>query len=148
MGRLLKKIPRDLNDLPSRYETRLDLVNAICKDQHVLDLVKQVRPLPGEPTIDFTDPVSGLMKSLFMGTSWRLTLFGCAFMLNTYKSYSARHESNLRIGGRVLLNLGRIIRGPWHVHNMLVYVWDQQVHFELAMFDGDVCRFVDFNAPK
>jgi hypothetical protein len=120
----------------------------MCSDQHVLDLIKKVRPLPGEPMMDFTDPALGLTRSLFMGTGWKLTLFGCAFMLNAYRSYSLRHEANLRINGHVLINLGRIIRGPWHVHNMIVYVWDQEMHFELAMFDGDVHRFVEFNGPK
>ena len=46
------------------------------------------------------------------------------------------------------MHIGRIINGPWHVNNSAVFVWDQLIHFELSMFDGDLHRFVDFHSPK
>lgn len=148
MARSSKKNHTDLNDLPDGWETKDDLVRIMAVDRLVLDAIKNLATLPGTAAMDFSDPAKGLMKNLFMGAGWQLTLFGCAFMLGLYKSYALRHESNLRINGRVLVNLGRIIRGPWRVHNHTVYVWDQHAYFELSMFDGDIHRYVDFNAPK
>lgn len=46
--------------------------------------------------------------------------------------------------GRVLINMGRIARGPWHCSGTRLWVFDQGVHFELAMFDGHAHGLVDF----
>ena len=93
-------------------------------------------------------PEMHLMAHVFVFNSWQLTLFGKHLLSSTYKHWSMKNANNARVNGRILLNMGPIMRSPWHLQNSEIVVWMPEAHFELAMFDGDVHRFVDFNAPK
>jgi len=73
---------------------------------------------------------------------------GALLLGRTYKHWTIHNSANASMTGRVIVGMNRLIHGPWHAHNTTITVWDQFLHFELAMFDGDLHRFVDFKAPR
>jgi hypothetical protein len=133
MARLSLKSKHDLNDLPTGWSSRQELLSHLCSIAVDTDISMQIN----------------LHRSkIFAGTSWQLSAIGRDMLGRLYKTYVIKHEANARVNGRVLMNIGRIINGPWHVNNTAMFVWDQSVYFELSMFDGDLHRFVDFRSPK
>lgn len=92
--------------------------------------------------------VDGWLKSSFLPGGWQLTNVGMDIMSKTYNSYVNENANNVLITGKVLINMGRITNGPWHARGRRVWTFSQDLHFELAMFDGDMRRFVDFYVPK
>jgi hypothetical protein len=133
MARLSKKSQQDLNDLPSGWSSRQVLLAHLCDTDIDQDISKQIRDQ---------------RSKIFVGTGWQLSSFGCAMLGKLYKPYVIANDSNALVTGRILMNLGRLINGPWHVHGRSMIVWDQSVYFELSMFDGNLHQFVDFRSPK
>ena len=88
--------------------------------------------------------VDGFVRILFMKNSWQLTSWGAVAMISVCQSWTLEHDDNAVINGRILLNMGKIIKSPWYNRGRHVYVWNQGVHFEMQMFDGSIRRFVDF----
>lgn len=115
-----------LPDLPDGWSTREDLARIVA---------------PG------TD-VDEWVKSVFLPGGWQLTNVGMDIMSRAYNSYVNEHANNSYMTGKVLINMGRITNGPWHARGHRIWTFNQDMHFELAMFDGDVRRFVDFYVPK
>jgi hypothetical protein len=145
MGKLLKKNPQDLNDLPSGWITREELIQLIIRDPNAKRIWNELAlaKIPGRVNIEDLRLIS-----LFNPNSWRLTRFGGKFLSMVYTHWGLCNDTNLRVNGRILVNTGRILHAPWDIKNSTVTVWNQQTHFELAMFDGDIRRFVDFYVPK
>ena len=133
MVRLSKKTQQDLNDLPLGWSSRAELINHLIEGQNDDAVVREIRQN---------------LSKIFVGTSWQLSSFGCAVISGLYKTYVSNNDNNARMTGRILMSLGGIIRGPWYVYNRSIFVWDQNTHFELSMFDGDLHRFVEFHSPK
>lgn len=95
------------------------------------------------------DSAKGWLANLFVQNGWQLTMFGAVLLSSTYKHWTIRNDANASVTGRVIVNMNRLIHGPWYTHhNTKIMVWDQFLHFELAMFDGNLHRFVDFKAPR
>lgn len=122
------------------------MINMICLDPRVMEMVRNIATLPGEIPINPVSPSEDLVRLMFVGTGWQLTMFGFAFMVNAYKSYSVGNQDNRVLKGRILVNLGRIVNGPWNVHGPTVHLWDQTSYFELSMFDGSLDHYVGFHA--
>lgn len=141
MGKLLKKNPQAPNDLPSGWITREELIQLIIRDPNA-------KRIWNESALGRVNIEDLRLISLFNPNSWRLTRFGGKFLSMAYTHWRLCNDNNLQVNGRILVNTGRILHAPWDIHNSTVTVWNQQTHFELAMFDGDMRRFVDFYVPK
>jgi len=133
MARLSKKIQLDLNDLPTGWSSRQVLLAHLCDNDIDPDISRQIREQ---------------RSKIFVGTGWQLSSFGFEMLRRLYKPYVISNDTNAVVTGRILMNLGRLINGPWYVYNRAIVVWDQSIYFELSMLDGDLHRFVDFRAPK
>jgi hypothetical protein len=148
MARSSKKNPQDLNDLPAGWSTREELALLICQDPDAVAAWNRHVRLGAKQRYSEDDPVKGWTSNLFVQNSWQLTMFGSALLGSTYKHWIIRNDANARLTGRVIVNMNRLINGPWHAHNTSIRVWDQYLNFELAMFDGNLHQFVDFRSPR
>lgn len=138
--------------IPIGWETKSQLIQRMLDDEFA---VKSWNMAISDPTLltPMTDTDGSTIaiwsKQLFLQNSWQLTLFGCTFLCSVYKDYYInKHNANYRTNGRILINLSKLVNGPWYIHNGSVYTWNQSVHFELVMFDGNVHDYVNFNVPK
>ena len=138
MARLSKKNLKDLSLLPEGWQTREELLSMLLDDPRVVESGRQNQAgmLP--------EGVDGFVRILFMKNSWQLTSWGAVAMISVCQSWTLEHDDNAVINGRILLNMGKIIKSPWYNRGRHVYVWNQGVHFEMQMFDGSIRRFVDF----
>lgn len=144
MAQLSKKNPQILNDLPTKWSTRKELI-AILIDQPV---VAGLIAASGKTGLQHPDEINVVSGAMFVGNGMQLTKIGCSIMCKLYSTYRLANDANLSVSGRLLIHLSRIITKPWHLSGQTIYLWDQHVHFEIAMFDGDLHRFVDFRSPR
>jgi hypothetical protein len=142
MARLLRKIPKDLNELPVGWQTKEDLVSLLFEDHFTQKIWRDHYPDQALPTVD------AAAKILFMKNTWQLTTFGASVLVRAYKSWCVEHQNNTIINGKILINMSRIIQGPWYNRALHTYVWDETTHFTMQMFDGDIKSFVDFHLPN
>lgn len=138
MAKSPQKTPKYLDRLPEGWQSREDLLSILLNNDDVVDTWKNTesRILPNN--------VDDILRILFMRNSWQLTTWGAAAMMRACCAWKLEHPENLLINGRVLINMGRIIQSPWFNHGRVIYVWDEGVHFEMQMFDGNIHKFIDF----
>ena len=143
MARLSKKITADLDDLPDGYSSKEELIALLLNDPAVV--AKWISASPGQhPTMD----VNSVINAAFIRNSWQLTWWGCAALIASHRRFLLKNANNSVINGRILINLNNIINGPWKLQGQYLVVWDQTIHFELQIFDGDMQQFVDFHVPR
>jgi len=126
MARSSKKIRTVLPDLPDGWSTKEELARIIFSKKDNDEWIKMA----------------------FLPGGWQLTPAGMEILSRSYNSYVNEHSNNTLITGKILINMGRITNGPWHARGYRIWTFSQYLHFELAMFDGDIRRFVDFYVPK
>jgi hypothetical protein len=127
----------DLPDLPTDFASRNDCIEFIKKNTSF--------PINGH--IDLKNE-KDFEAAFFTGTQWQLTLFGCGYLSAHYKSWVLGHEANLSVTPRLILNIGRLLQSPWYIKRGSIITWNQDIHFELAMFEGNVHKYIDFYIPK
>ena len=150
MARLSQKILKNLIDLDFEFTSREEFTSLICSPLNISKWKKfpcgfDINGIP----LYIANPVNNdeWMNLLFKKHSWQLTTWGAISLSHTYIYYNVQHQSSsdITITGKILLGMNRIINGPWHIHHNNIRIWNQNSHFELQMFDGDVNRFIDFN---
>jgi len=146
MARLYQKSNNTINNissLPVGWSSREELVSLLLSDSHITqrwhDLASGVLP---------AESVDKSVNIIFMRHSWQLTSFGAVAMAAAAKFWTLEHSDNVFITGKILLNMGKISNSPWMSHGRHVYVWDEQIHFEIQMFDGSIRRFIEFYLLK
>jgi len=83
-------------------------------------------------------------KFMFSNKGWRLTPTGADMLMQHYKSYQSTHEDNCIITGKLLIQMNRLINGPWILRNRTVTIWNSQIHFELQLVGGKLLDLIDF----
>lgn len=144
MARLLKKIPNDLNNLETTWSSRDEFIAHITSDVDFLPKVKNALPNEGE----FLKSPKDWTRHLFMPTGWQLTTFGCAILIRAYRSYRIAGPCKDDLTGRLIVNLNKLVNGPWYVNDSAIYVWDQKMHFELQIYNGDLATYINAYFPK
>ena len=141
----MKKPVKGLSELPSSWRTRDELISCIISDYNARKLWNElaIAKYSEHPNIEHL-----WLTTLFYYNSWRLSLFGGIFMTTLYKNWRLKNENNIKVNGKILINMNRILQAPWHLRNSTIVVWNQSTNFELSMFDGDLHQFVEFNLPK
>lgn len=121
------------------------LISLMQSDEYVISMWNN-NYIFSTPSLFNTDELS---RWMFAQNSWQLTLSGWTFMSKIFTSYySHKNVNNYRVNGRVLINMSRLVKGPWYILNGKVYVWNHLAHFELSMFDGNVHEYINFHVPK
>lgn len=138
MARLSRKSSKELPVLPLGYATATELVAELIDNLSIYECWKQ--HYPGMMPSD----LQGLVRVMFMKNSWQLTSFGAVCLSQTFKCWELEHHDNVLINGRILLNMGHIVKSPWYNRGRYTYVWSEGVNFEMWMFDGSLKSFVDF----
>lgn len=140
MVRLSKKNPNNNNDLPTGWTNKDELVTVLLSDKSFTLSVQKGAKVPLRTIHD-------IKKLMFMHRSWQMTKWGCSILQRSYNWYNIELADKDQITGKVVINLNKIICGPWHIHHNVLMVWNHSSFFELAMFDNDIKRYVDFYVP-
>ena len=143
MYRLLKKLPNNLKDLPTGFSTREEFASLMLLDQSSFMRIKN-----STPTDISAGSVDELIKLIFTKSGWQLTQFGCSALMRSYNWFSVDNIDYNYMTGKILLNFGQIIKGPWYAANTRLILWDQSIYFEVQMFDKNIKKYVDFYVPK
>jgi len=127
-------------NLPQNYKDRTDLVNQIIE---YVDQSRLWKPMKNKPTntIDWT-------KFLFQKNGWQLSFYGNIIFRDIFYSYKIENITQEQLTGKVIINLSKLLNGPWCCKDTCLYVWNQPRWFELKMFDSDLKRYIDFYAPN
>jgi len=128
--------------LPDNWDTREELVNLLLENQENITIWKS------NINESFPDTPSDFIKYVFMKNSWQLTSWGAIVLSHISQFWLLENSDNVMINGRALINMGKIINGPWYHRGRHVYVWNEFSHFEMQMFDGSIRRFIDFYKCK
>lgn len=99
----------------------------------------------GQLELDLSmDTLSELRRAVFVNQGWRLTKVGLRLLAQNYNSYRCGNDDNRIMTGRILVSMDAAVGGPWGYRDRDIFVFDQGVHFELQMCDGNARRFVEF----
>ena len=94
---------------------------------------------------DFQDSAA-IFNFMFINRGWRLSRKGNTFLSNYYKSYRSKHENNFEVTGKLLLQMNKIINGPWYLEDDTVIIWNSTIHFELQLVDGKLSDLLEFKS--
>ena len=93
-------------------------------------------------------PLEQTRKLLFVNSGWRLTNEGYKILSKLYMTYESINPVNDILTGKIILKMDNCVNSPWFVRGKKLIVFDQIVHFELQMVDGDMSRYVDFKSTS
>lgn len=100
--------------------------------------------IPNQIALHFEDTRPEKLRSfIFANNGWRLSADGFLFLSLYYKYYTYKC-SDFKLTGKIILGLDRSVNGPWFIRGKQVSFFDQNVYFELSLFNGDLDKFVDF----
>lgn len=137
-------------DLTANWKSPERLVNAMHSDDHTVNMWNDhINAYPLVPKLPRSLNIHDWVSWLFFPNSWQLTLDGHIFMCKTFSNYYVhKHNENYKQTGRLLINLSRIVNGPWYIINGKLFVWNHYAHFELSMLEGNVHDYVNLHVPK
>lgn len=152
MVRLSQKNRKNLIELEGVFSNREEFVSIICTSHNIQYWRKIPYSEDKYGNSKVVDPYISNKEKLeifFRPYSWQLSLWGAISLSSTYTTYITTRpiEIDTIITGKILIGMNRIVKGPWYIHQNRIHVWNQDSHFELQMFDGDINRFLDFNKP-
>jgi hypothetical protein len=142
MAKLLLKIPTDLNELSYTYSSQLELARCCINDEKVW------AKWTTWPEFSNIKTHTELNNLIFMRNSWQLTSQGAVAFSHAFKRWYCVHDDNAIMTGRILLSMNLIMTTVWYSRGRHVYIWDENVHFEMQLVDGSLARFVDLKTPK
>jgi hypothetical protein len=143
MARLLKKMPNNLKYLQTAWTNRDEFVACVLADPEFLPLVKPA--LPNRD--DFLVSKNDWVRHMFMPSGWQLSTFGCAILMRAYQSWRIVGPTKDNLTGKLVVNMNKMFNGPWYCNTTALYVWDQKLHCELQMFNGDLNLYINAYLP-
>lgn len=85
---------------------------------------------------------------IFIQQSWQLTALGLTYFSSHFKTFKKYNDANNMISANVILGLNEVISGPWLIRRHTIYTWNEDIYFELMMFEGNVHEFLRFKGQK
>lgn len=149
MTKLSKKTYKNLIELESIFNTKEEFISFVCSPTNITNW-NNIPPRNGGIPIIVSQFKNGWIDVLFKSNTWQLTNWGSNALSSTYVYYNMQHNNdpNSTITGKILVGLDRFIKGPWHIYNNSLRIWDQDKHFEIQLLDCDFSRFIDFSNPQ
>jgi hypothetical protein len=141
MRRLTKKRLNTTHNLPTGWTTKDELLSILMSDENFVITWQSEEEIP-------LDAITSLRKLMFVKNGLQLTKWGRSLLMRSYISYEIPIDEPSTITGKVMINLDKIIKSPWHIYSSKLIIWDQAIYFEINMFNQNVKRYVDFYVPK
>ena len=141
-----------------KNQTQLPLLSDSCP--LVFDQEELIKRLIKEPSfwsvisqhyMDSTDNQHDYRlwkNAIFIQKSWQLTPLGLTYFSSHFKTFKKYNDANNMISANVILGLNELISGPWLIRRHYIYTWNEDIYFELMMFEGNVHEFLRFKGQK
>lgn len=123
MVRLLQKKPQNLKDLPNNWTSKEDFISKVA------------------------DIIPDFNKFMFIKNGWQLTEYGADLLMHNFRWFEIVFKDDTVITGKILINLDQIINGPWFIWYKRMIIWNQDIFFEINLFDEDIAQFINAYVP-
>lgn len=129
----------NLDSLPllkTNFSSKEELIEYVLNDGYTIEVWKAFNStfIPNDK--------SHIVKQSFDRSTWRLTWWGASNFVCSHQNWEIKLDPTFLLSGKTLINLNRIISGPWTIVNNCLYVWDQDLNFEIKLFDNDIKQFI------
>ena len=126
----------DLPVLPNNCDTPVELIKLILQNNPIL--IDNWKKVLSSDVLS----VDKLYQFMFHKNNWLLSWFGLQLLSNSFKIWMIPNDNNLIVNGSMLTYMGRIIKSPWYIHGRYIIIFNEALHFELALIDGDIKEYV------
>lgn len=127
-------------NLPQNYKDRTDLINQVI---NYINIDRTWKTIHNKPSTQ-----KEWDTFLFQKNGWQLSFYGNIIFRATFTSYKVDNVTADHLTGKIIINLSKLVNGPWCHRGSSLYIWNQPCWFEMQMFEGDLKRYIDFYMPN